>query len=78
MSRYGGEKSAKEAPITHAVEDLFFAQQMVTNACATQALINSALPFRLMSSVLCAQCHATFHTHKARACDALPQGTGVL
>ena len=42
MCRYGGEKSAKEAPITHTVEDLFFAQQMVTNACATQALVNSA------------------------------------
>lgn len=40
LFKYGGEKSAKEAPITHTVEDLFFAQQMVTNACATQALVN--------------------------------------
>eukprot|EP00038_Savillea_parva_P019777 m.28823 g.28823 ORF g.28823 m.28823 type:complete len:316 (+) comp4549_c0_seq2:169-1116(+) len=39
LFKYGGEKE-KQEPIKHEVEGLYFAQQLITNACATVALIN--------------------------------------
>eukprot|EP00035_Acanthoeca_spectabilis_P035178 m.32895 g.32895 ORF g.32895 m.32895 type:complete len:315 (-) comp7118_c0_seq1:2711-3655(-) len=39
LFKYGGEKE-KRKPISHEVDGLFFAQQLITNACATVALIN--------------------------------------
>mmetsp|Transcript_32649 Transcript_32649/g.85483 ORF Transcript_32649/g.85483 Transcript_32649/m.85483 type:complete len:322 (-) Transcript_32649:89-1054(-) len=39
LFKYGGEKEKKE-PIKHEVPDLYFAQQLITNACATVALVN--------------------------------------